>query len=59
MKILASLTQPSIYGYPLKLAANVPITSVRAAMAEVPTIREVTFCCYSTGGLAVYQELPI
>jgi O-acetyl-ADP-ribose deacetylase len=47
------------YGYPIELAANVAIGSVRAALAELPTIREVTFCCYSPSDLAVYKQLLV
>ncbi len=60
---IATIAFPSIstgiYGYPIELAANVAIDSVRAAMAELPTIREVIFCCYSTGDLTVYQQLLV
>jgi O-acetyl-ADP-ribose deacetylase (regulator of RNase III) len=45
-----------IYGYPIELAAKVAIDSVRAAMAELSTVREVTFCCFSSSDLAVYQQ---
>jgi O-acetyl-ADP-ribose deacetylase (regulator of RNase III) len=45
-----------IYGYPIELAAKVAIDSVRAAMAEFPTVREVTFCCFSSSDWAVYQK---
>lgn len=54
---LASLAFPSIstgiYGYPIELAANVAICTVRTALAEFPAIREVIFCCFSSGDLAV------
>ena len=60
---IATIAFPSIstgiYGYPIELAANVAIDSVRAAIAELPTIREVIFCCYSTGDLTVYQQLLV
>jgi len=45
-----------IYGYPFELAAKVAIDSVHAAMAECPTVREVTFCCFSSSDLAVYLQ---
>jgi O-acetyl-ADP-ribose deacetylase len=48
-----------IYRYPLKLAANVATDSVPATMAELPTTREVIFCCYSPNDLTVYQQFPV
>lgn len=44
-----------IYGYPIEPAAKVAINSVRATLAELTAIREVTFCCFSPNDLAVYQ----
>jgi O-acetyl-ADP-ribose deacetylase (regulator of RNase III) len=48
-----------IYGYPLALAAQVAISTVRSAGAlpALSSIDEVTFCCFSAGDLAVYQSL--
>jgi O-acetyl-ADP-ribose deacetylase (regulator of RNase III) len=45
-----------IYGYPIELAAKVAIDSVRATMVALPTIQEVTFCCFSPSDLALYQQ---
>ena len=57
---IASLAFPSIstgiYGYPIELAANVAVRTVRTALAESPAIREVIFCCYSSDDLAVYES---
>ncbi len=56
---LASLAFPSIstgiYGYPIDQAAEVAVTTVRASVANLPTIREVIFCCFSPSDLAVYE----
>lgn len=46
-----------IYGYPVELAAQVAIATVRTAVTGFPDIREVIFCCYSAADLAVYQAL--
>ncbi|HXV67922.1 MAG TPA: O-acetyl-ADP-ribose deacetylase [Nitrospira sp.] len=58
---IASVAFPSIstgiYGYPIELAANVAMTSVRATATELTAIREVLFCCYSPGDLAPYEQL--
>jgi len=48
-----------IYGYPIELAANLAVTTVRDSMAAFPTIKEVIFCCYSPSDLAVYQRLLV
>lgn len=46
-----------IYGYPVELAAQVAIATVRTAVTEFPVIREVGFCCHSAADPAVYQAL--
>jgi O-acetyl-ADP-ribose deacetylase (regulator of RNase III) len=46
-----------IYGYPVELAAQVAIATVRTAVTGFPLIREVIFCCRSAADLAVYQAL--
>src|SRR5262245_58045403 len=57
---IASLAFPSIstgvYGYPIELAANVAVATVRTALPSFATIREVDFCCFSAGDLAVYER---
>jgi O-acetyl-ADP-ribose deacetylase (regulator of RNase III) len=56
-----SIAFPSIstgvYGYPKELAAPVAVATVREALLELPSIREVIFCCFSRGDLAVYQRI--
>ena len=58
---VASIAFPSIstgvYGYPIELAAPVAVAAVREALLELPSIREVIFCCFSKGDLAVYQRV--
>lgn len=46
-----------VYGYPLEPAARVAVETVRSALAEPGSIREVIFCCFSAGDLAVYRRL--
>ncbi len=46
-----------IYGYPVELAANVAVSTVRSSLQEFSAIREVIFCCFSAGDLAVYEGL--
>src|SRR5215475_2193128 len=42
-----------IYGYPVELAAMVAIATVRESLLDFGAIREVVFCCFSPGDLAV------
>ena len=60
-KGLASLAFPSIstgiYGYPIELAAQVAVNSVREALQQPSSMAEVVFCCFSAQDLAVYERL--
>jgi O-acetyl-ADP-ribose deacetylase (regulator of RNase III) len=46
-----------IYGYPIELAAEVAIATVRSAVQRFSDIQEVVFCCFSDNDLAVYERL--
>ncbi len=46
-----------IYGYPIELAAEVAVSTVKAAVAELDFIEEVVFCCFSAGDLQVYERV--
>lgn len=46
-----------VYGYPPERAAPLAIASVRAALEQLPVIREVLFCCFSPEDLALYERL--
>jgi O-acetyl-ADP-ribose deacetylase (regulator of RNase III) len=46
-----------IYGYPVELAAQNALTTVRTCLEHDQPLEEVVFCCYSAGDLAVYEGL--
>ena len=58
---LSSIAFPSIstgvYGYPVRPAARIAIATARGFLAGAKKLREVVFCCFSAGDLAIYEEL--
>jgi O-acetyl-ADP-ribose deacetylase (regulator of RNase III) len=46
-----------VYAYPVELAAEVALASVKAALQEFGELEEVIFCCFSGRDLAIYQKL--
>jgi len=46
-----------IYGYPVERAADVAVATVRQHLPGAPSLREVSFCCFSAGDLRVYEAL--
>lgn len=47
-----------VFGYPVDLAARTAVSTVRATIAGLDeVIKEVTFCCFSSADLNVYQKL--
>jgi O-acetyl-ADP-ribose deacetylase (regulator of RNase III) len=46
-----------IYGYPIELAADVAVSTVRGSLRDFATVQEIVFCCFSSGDLAVYQRV--
>ena len=46
-----------IYGYPKGEAARIAIDTVSEAVADIPTIADVIFVCFSDADLALYQRL--
>jgi O-acetyl-ADP-ribose deacetylase len=56
-----SIAFPSIstgvYGYPIELAAQVAVETVREMTKKKSKINEVRFCCFSQNDLEVYDSL--
>ncbi len=48
-----------IYGYPIELAAEVAVSTVRSAVQEFETIQEIVFCCFSSDDLQTYEQILI
>lgn len=58
---VASIAFPSIstgiYGYPIELAAEIAVGSVRESLSEDSSVQEVIFCCFSPQDLMQYERL--
>ena len=46
-----------VYGYPIELAAQVAVETVRDVLRATAGPEAVTFCCFSASDLAVYSSL--
>ena len=60
-RALASIAFPSIstgiYGYPIELAAQEAVKSVRSSLSVETSIQEVVFCCFSQEDLLQYERV--
>lgn len=58
---VASIAFPSIstgvYRYPIELAAEVAVKSVRESLSGGSPVQEVVFCCFSAEDLAQYERV--
>lgn len=58
---MQTLVFPSIstgaYGYPIEMAAQIAVSTVRAFGAQARQSLGVTFCCFSDADLDVYRKL--
>ena len=46
-----------VYGYPVKFAAPVAVSTVRAALSDSGGLEEVIFCCFSPDDLSNYENI--
>jgi len=46
-----------VYGYPKQAAAKIAVATVHVQLPRFPGLREVVFCCFSQGDLAIYESL--
>ena len=60
-KGLAKIAFPSIstgiYGFPIELAAQTAVQTMRACALESVLPNEIIFCCFSAQDLAIYQRI--
>ena len=60
-KGVTSIAFPSIstgiFGYPIELAAQVAVNTVRETLSRETAIDEVVFCCFSAEDLSVYESV--
>ena len=58
---LKSIAFPSIstgvYGYPIELAAEIAVRTVRQFVKLDPTLQEIIFCCFSETDHSIYARL--
>jgi len=46
-----------VYGYPAESAAEAAVAAVRDGLPACPSIRAVTFCCFSARDLEIYRRV--
>lgn len=46
-----------VYGFPKELAAPIAVETVRNTAEATPTLRSVTFCCFSERDLELYRRI--
>jgi O-acetyl-ADP-ribose deacetylase (regulator of RNase III) len=58
---LCTIAFPSIstgvYGYPIELASAIAVESVCRFLDKQSDLKEIAFCCFSSGDLSVYQSV--
>lgn len=60
-KSVTSIAFPSIstgiYGYPVALAVQLAVRTVRESLSAHTSIKEVVFCCFSPADLLQYEAV--
>ena len=60
-RAVATIAFPSIstgiYGYPIELAAEIAVKTVRQSLARDSSVQEVIFCCFSAEDLLQYERI--
>lgn len=46
-----------IFGYPIELAAQIAVTTVRSSVQSLSDFEEVVFCCFQNGDLEIYETI--
>jgi len=46
-----------VYGYPVELATEIAVATVRSSVQAFAVIREIVFCCFSAADLKIYTSL--
>lgn len=46
-----------VYGYPVDLAAEIAVRTVRETLSAMKLLIEVTFCCFSSSDHAIYTAM--
>ena len=58
---LTSIAFPAIssgvYGFPIRLAAEIAVSTAKAFIESPTSLREIIFCCYSPSDYQIYVEL--
>lgn len=46
-----------IFGYPIELAAQIAVTTVRSSVQSLSDFEEVVFCCFQSGDFEIYETI--
>ena len=46
-----------IFGYPIELAAQIAVATVRSSVQKQSDFEEIVFCCFQRGDLEIYETI--